>query len=99
MTKSLLGVNWLDYVGHCNAGFVSLPQKQNAFFFQDVENEAKNPLEKVSVDQILEMQREEQLAKQAAEEKKKKAMVDRGLTPQTDPIQEDFFWFELDKGK
>lgn len=37
------------------------------------------------------MQREEQLAKQAAEERKKKAMVERGLTPQTDPIQEDFF--------
>lgn len=56
----------------------------------DLENEDKLPHEQVSIDEILEMQREEQLAKQAAEEKKKKALVERGLIPQSDPIQEEF---------
>ena len=57
---------------------------------QDLENENKIPHEQVSIDEILEMQREEQLAKQAAEDKKKKALVERGLIPQTDPIQEEY---------
>ena len=70
----------------------SRPMKKSSLnTFQDLENENKNPLEQVTIDEILEMQREEQLAKQAAEEKKKKAMLERGLNPQTDPIQEDFF--------
>lgn len=56
----------------------------------DLENENKIPHEQVSIDEILEMQREEQLAKQAAEDKKKKALVERGLIPQTDPIQEEY---------
>ena len=57
---------------------------------QDLENEDKLPLEQVSIDEILEMQREEQLAKQADEERKKKAMSERGITLHPDPIQEDF---------
>ena len=57
---------------------------------QDLEIENKGALEQVSIDEILEMQREEQLAKQAAEEKKKKAMMERGLVPHIDPIQEEF---------
>jgi len=56
----------------------------------DVENENKASLEKVSIDEILELQRQEQVAKQAADELKKKAMLERGLIPHTDPIQEDF---------
>ena len=58
--------------------------------FQDLENEDKIPHEQVSVDEILEMQREEHVAKQAADEKKKKALVERGLIPHSDPIQEEF---------
>lgn len=56
----------------------------------DLDNEDKIPLEKVTVDEILEMQREEQITKQRDEEVKKKAMQERGLTVHTDPIQEDF---------
>ena len=47
-------------------------------------------LEKVSMDEILELQREETLAKQREEERKKKALMDRGIIPQPDPIQEEF---------
>ncbi len=59
-------------------------------FQQDLENEDKLPLEQVSIDEILEMQREEQLIKLAEDERKKKAMQDRGITAHIDPIQEDF---------
>lgn len=59
--------------------------------FQDLENEEKIPLEKISIDEILELQREEQLHKQQEEEKKKVALQNRGLVPHPDPIQEDFF--------
>ena len=42
------------------------------------------------MDEILELQREEQLAKQRDEERKKKALMERGMVPQPDPIQEEF---------
>ena len=48
-------------------------------------------MEEVSVDEILALQREVQLQKQVEEEKKKRALVERGMMPHTDPIQEDFF--------
>ena len=47
-------------------------------------------LQEIPVEEILELQRDEQLAKQQEEERKKKAMLDRGLVPHTDPIQEEF---------
>lgn len=47
-------------------------------------------LEQVSVDTILEMQQEQQMAKKASDEKRKKAMEERGLTWYPDPIQEEF---------
>ena len=59
---------------------------------QDVENEEKIPLTRVSVDEILDLQREEQLSRQHSEEIKKKAMQERGLIFHSDPIQDDFFW-------
>ncbi len=58
---------------------------------QDVEKENNLPLQEVSIDDILELQREEQLQKQQDAERKNKAMQDRGLPPHVDPIQEDFF--------
>jgi len=45
----------------------------------------------VSVDEILEMQREEQEEKHRNEELKKKAMQERGLVCHIDPIQDDFY--------
>jgi len=56
----------------------------------DLENENSIPLEKVSIDEILELQREEQLQKQQQEEKKNTALQNRGLLPHPDPIQEEF---------
>lgn len=44
----------------------------------------------MSIDEILELQRAEQLQKQHEEERIKKAMTDRGLVPHGDPIQEEF---------
>ncbi|KAK2151635.1 hypothetical protein LSH36_356g03041 [Paralvinella palmiformis] len=57
----------------------------------DLEKEDNLKLEEVSVDEILALQREVQLQKQVEEEKKKRALVERGMMPHTDPIQEDFF--------
>lgn len=59
--------------------------------FQDTENEEKLPLTRVSIDEILELQREEQMLRQHNEDLKKKAMQERGLVFHSDPIQEDFF--------
>ena len=57
---------------------------------QDESAEGSKHLEKVSIDDILELQRVEQQAKQLDIDRKKKAMLDRGLVPHTDPIQEEF---------
>jgi hypothetical protein len=56
-----------------------------------VENEDNLPLSRVSVDEILELQHEEQEEIHRSEELKKKAMQDRGLVFHTDPIQDDFY--------
>lgn len=45
----------------------------------DLENEDKLPLEQVNIDTILELQREQQVEREAEQERKKKAMADRGL--------------------
>lgn len=50
----------------------------------DLENENNLPLEEVPIDEILEMQREEQIAKQAEEERKKKALIERGMQPSSE---------------
>ncbi|XP_060576592.1 U6 snRNA-associated Sm-like protein LSm1 [Ruditapes philippinarum] len=47
----------------------------------DVENENSLPLDEVPIDEILEMQREEQIQKQLEEERKRKALIDRGMNP------------------
>ena len=57
---------------------------------QDDSSEASKHLQQVSIDDILELQREEQLVKQLDDDRKKKAMLERGLVPHTDPIQEEF---------
>ncbi|ELT87602.1 hypothetical protein CAPTEDRAFT_179858 [Capitella teleta] len=57
----------------------------------DLENEDKLPLEEVPIEEILELQRNQQAEKKAEAELKKKALKERGLAPQGDPIQEDFF--------
>lgn len=49
------------------------------------------PLEEVPIDEILEMQREEQIQKQTEEERKKKALIDRGMQP-TENI-DDMYWY------
>jgi U6 snRNA-associated Sm-like protein LSm1 len=57
----------------------------------DVENEDNLPLTQVPIDEILELQREEQIQRQQSEELKKKAMQERGLAVHApDPIQDDF---------
>ncbi|KAI8480478.1 PREDICTED: U6 snRNA-associated Sm-like protein LSm1 [Branchiostoma belcheri] len=56
----------------------------------DVDNENKLPLQQVSIDEILEAQRTEQLAKQEEEKAKVKAMRERGLQPQPSGMQEEF---------
>lgn len=48
-------------------------------FLQDLENENKLSLEEVSIDEILDMQREMQLAKEQEDERKKKALQERGM--------------------
>jgi len=58
---------------------------------KDTENEEKLALTRVSIDEILDLQREEQLQRQHSEELKKKAMQERGLVIHSDPIQDDFF--------
>ncbi|KAK3768604.1 hypothetical protein RRG08_015759 [Elysia crispata] len=45
----------------------------------DLENEDKLPLEQVNIDTILELQREQQVEREAEQERKKKAMADRGI--------------------
>ena len=59
---------------------------------KDTDNEEKLPLTRVSIDEILDLQREEQMQRQHSEEIKKKAMQERGLIFHSDPIQDDFFW-------
>ncbi|XP_035672369.1 U6 snRNA-associated Sm-like protein LSm1 [Branchiostoma floridae] len=56
----------------------------------DLDNENKLPLQQVSIDEILEAQRTEQLAKQEEEKAKVKAMRERGLQPQPSGMQEEF---------
>ncbi|XP_052249866.1 U6 snRNA-associated Sm-like protein LSm1 isoform X2 [Dreissena polymorpha] len=57
----------------------------------DIENEGKLPLEEVPIDDILEMQREEQIVRQAEEERKKKALIDRGMQPTTNEYTDDMY--------
>ncbi|GFO02568.1 U6 snRNA-associated sm-like protein lsm1 [Plakobranchus ocellatus] len=45
----------------------------------DLENEDKLPLEQVDIDTILELQREQQVEREAEQERKKKAMAERGI--------------------
>ncbi|PVD29592.1 hypothetical protein C0Q70_08847 [Pomacea canaliculata] len=45
----------------------------------DLENEDKLPLEEVSIDEILDMQREMQIAKEREDERKRKALQERGM--------------------
>ena len=47
-------------------------------------------LELVSIEEILDLQREEVLKKETEDKAKLKAMKDRGIS--SDPIQEDFFY-------
>ena len=44
-----------------------------------MENEKNLPLEEVSIDVILDMQREMQIAKEQDEERKRKALQERGM--------------------
>ena len=46
---------------------------------QDLENESNLPLEQVNIDTILELQRAQQMEREAEQERKKKAMAERGL--------------------
>lgn len=57
----------------------------------DAEKEENTPLTQVSIDEILELQQEEQLAQQQKQDLKKRAMKERGLVCHTDPIHDDFF--------
>lgn len=45
----------------------------------DLENESNLPLEQVNIDTILELQRAQQMEREAEQERKKKAMAERGL--------------------
>ncbi|KAK7479876.1 hypothetical protein BaRGS_00028866 [Batillaria attramentaria] len=45
----------------------------------DLENENNLPLEEVSIDVILDMQREVQIAKEQEEDRKRKALQERGM--------------------
>lgn len=56
----------------------------------DLENENNPQLEEVPIDDILEMQREEQIQKQQEEERKKKSMLERGLQPHSE-LHDDLF--------
>ena len=47
-------------------------------------------LELVSIEEILDLQREEVMKKETEDKAKLKAMKDRGIS--SDPIQEDFFY-------
>ena len=58
---------------------------------QDNEKEENKSLEQVSMEEILKLQRDEQLSKKQEEDKKRKALLERGLHPHADAIQEDFF--------
>ena len=51
----------------------------DVFVEQDTENEKNLPLEEVSIDDILDMQREMQIAKEQDEERKRKALQERGM--------------------
>ncbi|XP_074642596.1 U6 snRNA-associated Sm-like protein LSm1 [Tubulanus polymorphus] len=55
----------------------------------DIENEDKLPLTEVSIDDILGLQQAEQESKRLDEERKKRAMTERGLTYHQDLLQED----------
>ena len=59
-------------------------------FSQDLANEDNHNLEQVPIDEILEMQRDEQILKHEEEEKKKKSLIERGLQPHTD-YHEDMY--------
>ncbi|ESO99060.1 hypothetical protein LOTGIDRAFT_226441 [Lottia gigantea] len=56
----------------------------------NTENEANPALIKVPIDEILEMQREEQVQKQQEEELKKKALKERGLHLTDHSILDDY---------
>ncbi|XP_070539844.1 U6 snRNA-associated Sm-like protein LSm1 [Ptychodera flava] len=56
----------------------------------DIENEDKKELQQVTIDEILEAQREEQQAKQEEEKAKNKALRERGLQPHIDNVTEEF---------
>ncbi|RUS81980.1 hypothetical protein EGW08_010249 [Elysia chlorotica] len=45
----------------------------------DLENEDKLPLEQVNIDTILELQREQQVERELEQDRKKKAMAERGI--------------------
>ncbi len=56
----------------------------------DKDNEDKFPLDRVSIDDILEAQRAEQLKKQEEEKSRNKKLLERGLQPHADTTHEEF---------
>lgn len=71
--------------------FLGKATEQRFFYIlQDLENENSQPLEQVSIDEILELQHEEQQQKQEEDERKKKALSDRGIFLHAD-VQDDYF--------
>lgn len=55
----------------------------------DRDNEGTSTLEKVPIEEILEMQREEQVSRQQEEEQKRRALLERGIMLCNDMIQDD----------
>ncbi|XP_033125394.1 U6 snRNA-associated Sm-like protein LSm1 [Anneissia japonica] len=56
----------------------------------DSEKDPKVELKEVSIDEILEAQREEQVKKQEEEKKRNKALLERGLQPHAEKVVEEF---------
>ena len=67
-------------------------------FLQDLDNEGNLPLEQVSIEEILEAQRAEQIQKQEEEKDKNKKMLERGLQPHGEVGHDEFSWIVLDGG-
>lgn len=81
---------WMPY----NIGRIVLSWSYwiNFFVLQDLQNEGNLPLEEVSVDDILEAQRQEQQKKQDEQKTQNKKLLERGLQPHAEGTADDFTW-------
>lgn len=80
----------MKYITKVESCYHEVIESVSLFFSQDLQNEGNLPLEEVSVDDILEAQRQEQQKKQDEQKTQNKKLLERGLQPHAEGTADDF---------